>query len=209
MPMTFADRGPVARPALPYAASLLALLLAAGCTSGSPTPAGSTSVATTTSSSAATTSAAPTTTAKPSPSLDPVIAKIPAAARPESIEGAAAFAKFYFEQLNRSFRAGSPRLLDGLYANSCAICVDLRKSAEELSAKGLHHEGDTLTVTFSSTTVFNRESRQVLVKLDQHAVAVVDAAGKQKEKTNAGSGAFVAVVEFNKHWIVTDLGQPS
>ena len=106
--MTFADRGPVARRALPYAVSLAALCVAAGCTSGSPAPTASTALpTTTTSSSAATTSA--TTTATPSPSVDPVVAKIPAAARPETIGGAAAFAKFYFDTLNTAFRERGPR----------------------------------------------------------------------------------------------------
>ena len=105
--MTFADRGTVTRRALPYAAGLAALLVAAGCTSGSPTPNASTAVPTTASSSSTTTTAAsPTTTAKPTPTVDPVIAKIPPAARPETMAGAEAFAKFYFGQVNEAFTTG-------------------------------------------------------------------------------------------------------
>ncbi len=102
--MTFADRGTVTRRALPYAAGLAALLVAAGCTAGEPTPNASTAVPSTTSSSATTASpSVATTTTKPTPTVDPVIAKIPAAARPETMAGAEAFAKFYVGQVNAAF----------------------------------------------------------------------------------------------------------
>jgi hypothetical protein len=208
MPMTFADLGFVARRALPYAAGLVALTVAAGCTSGSPTPSASTAVPPMATSSTVA-SVPPSTSAAPKPSVDPVVAKIPAAARPETMRGAEHYATFYFEQLNRSFKTGSPDLLDGLYSDSCAVCVDLYKSAEELQAKGLRHDGDTLTVTFSSATVFSPKTRQVLVKLDQHAVPVINATGQQTAKTEAGLGAFVVVLQYKNRWIVTDLGRPS
>ncbi len=78
-----------------------------------------------TASSSATTHAvaSPTTTAKPTPTVDPVIAKIPAAARPETIEGAAAFAKFYFEQVNEAFRDSQTRRLAGAMPVPPARCA--------------------------------------------------------------------------------------
>ncbi len=105
--MTFADRGTVTRRARPYAAGLGALLIAAGCTAGAPTPNASTAVPSTTSSSATPTASpsASTTTTTPTPTVDPVIAKIPAAARPETMAGAEAFAKFYVGQVNKAFTA--------------------------------------------------------------------------------------------------------
>ncbi len=106
--MTFADRGSVARRALPYAAGLAALLVAAGCTSSSPTPANSSPAPTTATSSPTPTPSGTTTTPKPTTSVDPVMAKIPAAARAETDAGAAAFAEFYFEQVNKRSGRGIP-----------------------------------------------------------------------------------------------------
>ncbi|MER7074066.1 DUF6318 family protein [Terrabacter sp. NPDC000476] len=137
------------------------------------------------------------------------MARIPAAARQNSIGGAAAFGRFYFEQLSRAFQQGSPSSLDGLFAPSCQICVSLSESAAQLERAGQHHAGTTLRVTFSSATVFNSKSRQVLVRLEQFSVPVVDKTGKKVDTTKAGSGAFVAVLSFDKHWVVQDLGRPA
>ncbi|MGO4603146.1 DUF6318 family protein [Terrabacter sp. 2YAF2] len=196
------------RTLLPYAAALIAVATLGACTGRDPGPSRTTPPASTTTSASPTTT---TTTPVPSPttSVDPVIAKIPANARPETQAGAAAFSEFYFEQLNRSFKDASPELLEGLFESSCKICVDLHKSASELKAASQHHDGDTLKVTFSSATIFNSRQRQVLVKLDQFAVPIVDSHGKRVDTTKAGSGAFVAVVTYKDHWVITDLGRPS
>ena len=208
--MTAAARPHRHRTLLAYAVAPVALAALGACTGSDPGPA----VTTPPSTSAVASSPAPpttTTSATPSPTatVDPVIAKIPAAARPETQAGAAAFTRFFFEQMNRSFKDASPELLNGLFAPSCQICADLTLSAKELKLASQHHDGDTLKVTFSSATVFNDRDRQVLVKLDQFAVPVVDQNGKRVATTKAGSGAFVAVLRFTKHWILTDLGRPS
>ncbi|MGO4360506.1 DUF6318 family protein [Terrabacter sp. RAF57] len=208
--MTAAARPHRHRTLLAYAVAPVALAALGACTGSDTGPA----VTTPPSTSAVTSSSAPTTTttsAAPSPTatVDPVIAKIPAAARPETQAGAAAFTRFFFEQLNRSFKDASPEVLDGLFASSCEICTDLSRSAKELKMASEHHDGNTLKVTFSSATIFNDRDRQVLVKLEQFAVPVVDENGKRVDTTRAGSGAFVAVLRFSTHWELTDLGRPS
>ncbi|GAA2479777.1 DUF6318 family protein [Terrabacter carboxydivorans] len=207
-PMTAAARPH--RTPVSYAAAALAVGLLGACTSGDPGPAVTT--ARTASSSASSASPPPTTTTptpSPTTSVDPVLAKIPAAARLETQSGAAAFARFYFEQLNRSFMDASPEILDGLFDPSCRICTDLQKSSRELEAQSRHHAGNTLTVTLASATVFNKKDRQVLVTLDQHSVAVLNKSGKRVDTTKSGKGAFVAALRFTDHWVITDLGRPS
>jgi len=208
-PMTAAARAHRHRTLLPYAAALVALATLGACTGADPGPAVTTPPATSPTTVAKPAPASTTTTPGPTASVDPVIAKIPAAARPETQAGAAAYSTFYFEQLNRSFKTASPELLDGLFEPSCQICVDLRKSSNELKTTSQHHDGDTLKVAFSSATVYNPNQRQVLVRLRQFAVPVVDKDGKQVDTTKAGSGAFVAVLKYTDHWVITDLGRPS
>ena len=124
MPMTFADRGTVTTRALPYAAGLAALLVAAGCTSGAPTPNVSTTAPTTASSSSTTTTAAsPTTTAKATPTVDPVIAKIPPAARPETIDGSCCLRPVLLRAAQRGVRDATP---DASLLRACSVALARR-----------------------------------------------------------------------------------
>ena len=85
-----------------YAAGLVAAVALAGCGTGGATPGGPTPVGT----SAAGSSTAESPTPTSSASLDPVLARIPVAARPEPPEGAAAFVKYYINEVNAAFKSG-------------------------------------------------------------------------------------------------------
>src|SRR6478735_5923908 len=100
--MTAAARPHRHRTLLPYAAALVALATLGACSGGDPGPTRTTPPAITTTSSAPTTT---TTAPAPSPttSVDPVLAKIPAAARGNNAAGAEAFARFYIVQINAAF----------------------------------------------------------------------------------------------------------
>ncbi|WP_404393026.1 DUF6318 family protein [Humibacillus xanthopallidus] len=204
--MTFADRGTATRRPLLYAASLAALLIAAGCTAGTPTPNASTAVPTTTSSSATTTATAtPTTTAKPTPTVDPVIAKIPAAARPETIEGAAAFATFYFKSLNDAFRTADPAVLQGLATTSCTMCTSLAQGVADVRAAGNRYDGDLAKVNYASTSEFTPTSRKVLISLSQRRIPIVNSAGDKVDTTRAANLSFVATMDYDERWVITRL----
>src|SRR6478752_6547375 len=111
--MTAAARPHRHRTLLPYAASLVAVATLGACTGGDPGPSRTTPPASTTTSSAPTIK---TTTPAPSPttSVNPVIAKIPANARPGTQAGAEAFSAFYMGQVNVAFTKGDPNALAGL-----------------------------------------------------------------------------------------------
>src|SRR6476661_3766767 len=93
-PMTAAATPHRHRTLLPYAAALVAVATLGACTGGDPGPSRTASPASITTSSTPTTT---TTAPAPSPTAptDPVIAKIPAAARGNNAAGAEAFARFY------------------------------------------------------------------------------------------------------------------
>src|SRR6478609_6765870 len=123
-PMTAAATPHRHRTLLPYAAALVAVATLGACTGGDPGPSGpppSTHSSTSTATSAATTT---TTTPAPSPttSVNPVIAKIPANARPGTQAGAEAFSAFYMGQVNVAFTKGDPNALAGLASPSCKVC---------------------------------------------------------------------------------------
>ncbi|WP_156415562.1 DUF6318 family protein [Terrabacter sp. Soil811] len=208
--MTAAARPHRHRTLLAYAVAPVALAALGACTGSDPGPA----VTTPPSTSAVTSSSAPTTTttsATPSPTatVDPIIAKIPAAARPETIEGAAAYTKFYFTQLNRAFKTSDPSVLNDLSSDACKMCAALSNGVADLKKAGHHYGGDLTKLNYASTTEFSSRTRQVLVDLNQRAVPVLDESGRTVDTTRSAKLAFVATVDFDKRWIITRLQKAS
>lgn len=207
--MTARDNVQRPRTYLPYAAALLALGTLGACTSGG--AAGSAGMSSPTATSAGPTSRAPssaaTTTAAPSPttSADPVIAKIPAAARSHSQGGAEAFARFYMEQVNQAFIKADPTSLDGFSASNCKTCSSFRQGAEDLRAKGHHHEGLSISVDGAPANSYTPQTAIIQLFVTQHSVPIVDRSGKKVEETKAGQGIFVATLNFDKHWTVARI----
>jgi hypothetical protein len=146
------------------------------------------------------------TTATPTPSVDPVIAKIPAAARPETEAGASAFARYYFDALNKAATRPDPGLLQGLYGATCKTCAAMHDSVADLKRAGQRHAGPTIRVVRVSTDSFVEEKRVLVVEVDQAAVDVVDSAGKKVDRTIAAKGAFALTLSFDHgHWLVSRL----
>ncbi|WP_157557525.1 DUF6318 family protein [Intrasporangium oryzae] len=137
--------------------------------------------------------------------MDPVLARIPAAARAETMEGAAAYAAFYLRQLNEASKAGDPTLLDGLAMASCPMCATFYNSVSSLQAERQHHVGDALKVTDFEPLSFVDGKRTALVRVKLYAVPIVDAAGRQVDTTEADSGAFVATLAYEGRWYISRL----
>src|SRR6476620_5625355 len=144
-PMTARDNVQRHRTYLPWAAALLALGTLGACTSSG--AAGSPGASSPTATSAGSTSKAPsstaTTTAAPSPttSTDPIIAKIPAPARPITKAGAEAFARFFIDSLNRGATKPDSGVLEGLFTPSCKTCSAMKASLKKLEVQGQRHAG--------------------------------------------------------------------
>ena len=205
-PMTAAARSHRHRTLLAYAAASVALATLGACTGSDPGPA----VTTPPSTSAVTSSATPTTTTSTSPnptaSVDPVIAKIPAAARHETEAGAVAFARYFFDSLNRAATAANPAMLDGLFESGCATCVAMSDSVSDLQRAGQHHSGPTIRILRVSTESFVPEKRVVVIDVDQAAVDVLNNTGKRVDRTLAAKGSFAMTLNFARnHWTVARL----
>ena len=85
---------------MPYAAGLAAALLLSGCGGSVPTGPATAPLVAQSDSTGAMTSGTPTRFATTtSVEVDPVVARIPKAARPNTQAGAEAFAKFFIEQV--------------------------------------------------------------------------------------------------------------
>src|SRR4051812_42042784 len=174
-PMTAAARPHRHRPLLAYAVVPVALAVLGACTASDPGPA----VTTTSSSSAVTSSPAPTaitTSTAPSPTatVDPVIAKIPAAARANDKPGGVAFSRFYFDTLNSAFKTGDSELLAALASPRCPTCMAFVSGVEQLNDQERRYGGDLVSVASASALNFSDKNRQVLLEIDQKSVPVLN-----------------------------------
>lgn len=189
----------------PYAAVLAAALTLGACSGADPAPAetGAASTVSSSSSSAPSpTSSVPPTTASPTTSEDPVLAKIPKEARPETPEGAEAFVRFYFSQLNRAFRVADPSAVNGLAGDSCAICTSMLQGVKDVRSKQRHYASDLITVQSVRVMDFVSDSRRVLAQVRQNEVRVLNPKGAVVQTIPAGSGSYVFTLNHLGHWQV-------
>ena len=116
-----------------YAATLAALIAAsavvAGCTTSTAGP-GVTTTATSGSSTATTTTTA-TATATPSATTAAYPADVPAEARANTPDGAIAFAKHFFGQVNKAYTTPQAGLIAPLSASSCKTCATFEGNAQK------------------------------------------------------------------------------
>jgi hypothetical protein len=148
-----------------------------------------------------TTSAPPTTTQAP---VDPVLAKIPKAARSNDQDGAEAFAKFFMERVAESFVRADPTLIDGFYAKGCETCAAFRNTAAEFKERGQHQAKPSFRVDEISITRFldSEPVKVVTVYLTKVEVEIVDADGVAVDKTVPGKTAFTLSMRWDQRWTV-------
>lgn len=135
------------RSMFPYAAVLAAALTLASCSGRDPATAETVPappVATSSSSVPSPTSSAPPRSAAPTEAEDPVLTKIPKEARPETPEGAEAFAAHFLTALSGAAQKADPTPLIGLTRDWCETCRAMITSIYALQKGGHHHAGETL-----------------------------------------------------------------
>lgn len=187
-----------------YAAGLAVVVALAGCggtSGGGGGPSSTRSVR-------STASPTPSSVQSTSGAIDPVLARIPAAARPETMKGAEAYVKFYFEEVNRAFIAADASRLKGLSGASCEMCSAMAQGVIDLAAKGRHYERPLALVNFATALEFTPSSRRVLVDAGQSHVNVLDRRGNVVDETDAATLRLVATVSFDGHWMITRLQRP-
>ena len=191
---------------MPYAAGLATALLLSGC-GGSAPPAGPATVPLVAQSDSPTVASEGTaTTSATTTPEDPVLARIPKAARPNTQAGAEAFAKFFIEQVALAGVAAEPSMIDGLYNESCKTCQNFTKTLEGFQGEQRHHRKPALTVTATTVYTWIDDRRVVGVGVDQRAVDILDSAGKAVGRTDLGEGTFHVALRYGSHWQVIAVG---
>ena len=183
-------------------AILAASILLSACGGGAkPDPSSSTSPSPTTSTTAPTVSASPTTAG---PTIDP---NIPAAARAHTPAGAAAFVKYFHDQLNVSWRTPKAGLLPPLSLPGCKTCTALDDNAADLVAKHQHVSGDPVRIDAvdPSDTASNGDLR-VIITGAQLRTSVVDSHEQKVRDIPAAKIRSVAMTRWTASgWRVSEI----
>jgi hypothetical protein len=187
-----------------YAAGLAAALLLAGCGTPAEQPGAQPSAGT---AAGGSTASRTTATATGAASVDPVIARIPAAARPETKEGAKAYAAFFLASLNEASRVADATLLEGLFTPECKTCSAMHATVTELAKSKRRYASDTVRLLGVDPIVFNGDRRIMRARFDQVAVDILNGAGAPIDKTVAApDSAFAISLRFTDgRWIVTKV----
>ena len=153
------------------AAPLAAFMVLAGCGGAQPD-------ASSTRTASAPTTTPPATTSTPttaSPTTDP---GIPAAARANTPEGAAAFVRYFFDQVNIAWTVPKPGVLLQLCKASSKSCKSFEDMAVQLQAAGNRYDG--LPVTAQSVVALDTPGglQSILFKGRQEKRNVVDSTGR-------------------------------
>jgi len=183
-----------------YAATLAALIAAsavvAGCTTSTAGP-GVTTTATSGSSTATTTPTA-TATSTPSATTAPTAAypaDVPAEARANTPDGAKAFARHFFGQVNKAYTTPQTGLLAPLSTPNCKTCAAAEDNASSYLATGRRYDRDALDVlevALDAETI--SDGHVVDVTAHQRPAKVVDSAGTVTEQINEVRSVFVVWV---------------
>ena len=88
----------------------------------------------------------PSHTAAPPPSASGVPVIVPSPAIPATPQGAAAFVRFYLDQVSEAYAKADPGLLEGLSDAECATCARFAESARSLRLDGKHIVGRSVVV---------------------------------------------------------------
>ena len=171
------------------AALSLGTLLVAGCSGGSdPTP-----------------STLPTLTSTPSPTV--TLAPVPPAATALTPQGADAFARFFYTQLNIAFKTSNAAMVAQLSDAGCTTCKIYEKGLRESLAAGKFFNGDTFKVIAVAAAPPDAAGSSVDVVGQIPARDIVNAQGTPLKHITA-DGRFHFVLQLKRvadRWVVAEI----
>ncbi|MDF8265163.1 DUF6318 family protein [Luteipulveratus flavus] len=139
----------------------------AGGSPTAPSSSSSTPLATSTSTAVPASSAAPTSSA-----LGPGLPGVPPDARANTEPAAIAFAKHYYDQLNRVRMSPSAGLLDGYGLGTCKPCSGFAANVKKMASSGERNSGPAVRVLDARRLTAER-GMIIQVDIDQEPVSVL------------------------------------
>jgi hypothetical protein len=188
------------------------VVVVAGCSAGtgstSPAPVSPTGV--TSSGTAATESAtlsSPTSGASTPVDVETAYARVPAAARAHTPQGAQAFAEFYMNQINKAWTTPDPAELQPFGRSSCRSCSNYVTTAKSLKKENHRYESAPAHIKGASYLPGGTANQiEVSVVSDKLAARIVDANGVTVETTGRGVFSFSLTLAWDGgHWSVEEI----
>lgn len=191
-------------------AALLGVMASLGaCTSNgttgtvTSTPAAGTSAPPVTVATTSVTTTGAATSPTPLPTSGP-ISPSELAARPDSVAGATAFARYVVAQLNAAHRIPDPRLYDTIVAPTCDTCRRGRTSLEQKAAAGQRAAGDIWSVTFAGVLAWEPGRAVVELRVHQGRVAILDTLGRKVDENVERDGHFeLTLTRIGDEWRIS------
>lgn len=142
----------------------------------------------------------PVTTSSPSP----VDLPMPSEAAAETPEGAAAFARYYFEMLNHAFRTGDAGGVKRLSEPGCEGCNNLIGAIEKEGKPGERVEGGDYSIVYAESPPIENGDVVVEVRYALAEVLVTATDGRVIETipANPGIDAQLRLIRNGETWLV-------
>jgi hypothetical protein len=120
----------------------------------------------------------PSLTAGSTPSATPVPVPVPGPARVHNAFGAAAFVRFYYQQLNAAYDTPDPSLLRPLSDPECGTCKSYMQAASQFKSDGERVQGVSVRVVSAEAPPEVNGFVAVDAFFDAPTRQVVDTSGK-------------------------------
>lgn len=119
-------------------------------------------------------------TVPPVPSASPSVSVValPSEAAAETPEGAAAFARYFFEVVGAAFASADPAALQAVSAPGCGGCDALITSVKELQEQGRKRVGGTYVLKSVAAPPVEAGDVTLEISYERAAGQVVDASGR-------------------------------
>ncbi len=144
----------------------------------------------------------PSATATPIPTPT-TLATVPAAAQPATPQGAAAFVKFFFQQVDRAFKLADSTVLLRWSASNCKTCANFAGAAVRLQKDETHLAEDAILVRSAEAAPVEAGRSLVDVYVDFPITREVDGRGHLVRTSQPQPRHHFTVVVQNVHggWI--------
>lgn len=134
---------------------------------------------------------------------------LPAAAREETKEGAAAFGKYYYEAFGDATDTGNTSVIEALHADDCGVCNTAVEGIKEDKGKGWTRSENPYTITNVRASKRPDSGYKVAMSVKVAAHTRVDAKGKSNAHVNATTYTLTEHIVWREgrwemqDWIVT------
>ena len=143
------------------------------------------------------------------PSASPATVEIPAEARALTPQGADAFVRFFFAQMNVAFQRSDPSLIRELTNGECETCENYAEALEAARSKGHFLRGDSFVIANVAAAPLRAKGTFVTVTGSVPTTVEVDQAGRVLRNV-AAEGSFrftVAVKTTPRGWAVSGIAR--